>query len=144
MKKHLDRVLILFASLFLVFLTVSCDELVSETTTCPGIYTMTTVQVLTANGHPVALDQWIVYDKNSGKQLNVCESDDCNSDNLAGNKETGTYLLIDDSLQGKISGKIDLVAEGTAGSIHFKEEFTVQDNGCNLVKTSGASTIYVE
>ena len=144
MKKFKIEISILLPSLFLCFLLVSCDDLVSDPTTCPSVYTMSSVQVLTAEGQPVALDEWIVYDKDTGKELNLCDSDDCTSASFSGSNENGTYLLIDDRFQGKIGGEIKLTAEGKNDSIHFKKEFTVQDNGCNLVKTSGPSIIYVD
>lgn len=144
MKKFKIGVSVLLLPLFLGFLLISCDELVSDSTTCPSVYTMTSVQVLTAEGQPVALDEWIVYDKDTGKELELCDSDDCASASFSGNNKSGTYLLIDDRFQGKIGGEIKLTAEGKNDSIHFKKEFTVQDNGCNLVKTSGPSIIHVD
>lgn len=143
MKKQRYEVLrmsVILPFLLFGFLLISCDALVSDAATCPSVYTITTVQVLTADGQPVVLDEWTVYDKRSGKELDLCDSDDC----IAGNSETGTYLLIDDRFQGKVGVEINLTAEGAADSIHFKEDFTVRDNGCNLVKISGPGTIYTD
>src|SRR5690625_4072249 len=92
MKKCKIGVSVLLLPLFLGFLLISCDELVSDSTTCPSVYTMTSVQVLTAEGQPVALDEWIVYDKDTGKELELCDSDDCASASMSGNKQSGTYL----------------------------------------------------
>lgn len=144
LNKQYFKSISLLSLLFLSFLLISCDELVSDSATCPSVFNMITVQVLNAEKQPVALDRWAVYDKNTGKELELCNSDDCTSASFSGKNETAAYLLIDDSFQGKHGKEISLIAEGKKDSIHFKEEFTVQDNGCNLVKTSGPSIIYVD
>src|SRR5690625_3547219 len=144
MKKFKIRDSVLLLPLFFGILLISSVDLLMDSRTCPADYTMTSVKVLTAEGQPVALYEWIVYDKDTGKELELCDSDDGASASFSGNNKSGTYLLIDDRFQGKIGGEIKLTAEGKNDSIHFKKEFTVQDNGCNLVKTSGPSIIYVD
>src|SRR5690625_7207470 len=108
MKKFKIGVSVLLLPLFLGFLLISCDELVSDSTTCPSVYTMTSVQVLTAEGQPVALDEWIVYDKDTGKELELCDSDDCASASFSGTNKSGTYILIDDRIQEKTDREIKI------------------------------------
>lgn len=144
MNKQYFKSISLLSLLFLSFLLISCDELVSDSTTCPSVFTTITVQVLTAEKQPVALDQWTVYDKDTRKELKLYNSDNSASESYSEKNETGSYLLIDDSFQGEDGREMSLIAEGKKDAIHFKKEFTVLDNGCNLVKTSGPSIIYVD
>lgn len=63
---------------------------------------------------------------------------------MPGRPQTGSYVVMHDHYAGKINGKRDLILSGSNEEYSFREEITVEDDGCHIYKVAGPDTITVE
>lgn len=127
--------------LLLISIITSCSLFSDSGTVCTSNFRSVSVYIVDAEGESVMLDDLRVYEKRFEVELDVCEPDGCAPGSFKGNPESGSYVIIHDHFAGKINGVIDIMVEGSSGELSFREEFTIEDDGCHVSKRSGPDAI---
>ncbi len=117
-------------------LSIGCKEESNEPVVCTQVFVMYTVTVLDAIGSPVDS----VKIKVTGSSGYIYELDD---EIILG--FPGTYVIMSDKYQQKLSGRIeDVSVIGTKGTLTFKENYIFSADECHIFKISGKDTVTIK
>lgn len=130
-----------------IFLLSNCENARApvEIVPNPGV----PLTVLQPDGQPADPVQIRVFDKNRGREINLCDTVSLCEDGKPGC--CGSYFIFHNELTDVIENrptfqtrKITLEVEGTLDSLFFREEFVVASFGGDVFKIAGPDTVYLE
>lgn len=104
---------------------------------CTDEFVIHTITVLGPNGESADSVEIEVANKQTGKEYDVCENDNCFGFNTG-----GTYAIMHDGFFGELSKiKEILLVKGTKESLHFSEEYAFRSGPCHVEKLAGPDTV---
>lgn len=138
MNYKVSRFLILTITLFMSLSLTGCEEYGTESFACTAEFVTISLQLQNPDGEPVEDADISVTNLETGRELQVCESFECN------NGQIGRYVIFHDGLMDRVTFQGDAYkVNGETSEGSFSENFVFAKNECHVLKKSGPDTVTV-